>query len=182
MKFVLSSWIGYEIDSSEFSASIETRDVPETVKIFMESHFIDEHFHFSGFAKFFEILEVTKKRKSKKFSNIKIEYASLDEHLKYFTRKFTDKEILNSEDKLIIARIAKSLLQEFPELAPELEECYYRFYRKDTHPDEAASTYLITLTGVPRQYNMNWNDKDGWRNILGSIKRKAPLIWKEYPM
>ena len=207
MKFILSSWKGFEVDSSEFSASIETQDVPRVVKAFMESSFIEEQFRFDGFTKFINALEMAKNKNAKKFSKININSRSITEDLKYFisriieAAKEEDKEIdfknilnsdkwkrgriwvrLDAEEKLRIAIITKFLLQDFPKLASELDGCYYTFNRKDKHPDEAASTYIITLTGVPRQYSMNWNDTQGWASILASIRRKAPLKVKEFPI
>ena len=49
--FVLSSWQGYEIDSSEFAAAFEVKDVPRTIKTFIESPFIRKQFSCSNIFK-----------------------------------------------------------------------------------------------------------------------------------
>ena len=87
MRFIKSSWSGFEIDSSEFSAAIETRDVPRVVKAFIESPFIKEKFSFSGFKILYEVLESAKNSDQDKFSSISIGNKTLDEIFQNFTKK-----------------------------------------------------------------------------------------------
>ena len=73
MRFILSSGLGFEIDSSEFATSLETSDVPRTVKAFIESPYIDEGCSFVGFTLFFETLELTKNQQER-FERLMVKY------------------------------------------------------------------------------------------------------------
>ena len=41
MRYLISNWKGFEIDSSEFWVSITSSDVPRLIKAFLESPFIE---------------------------------------------------------------------------------------------------------------------------------------------
>ena len=45
MKFIKSNWKGYEIDSSEFFAEIQTENPSITIKSYLNSPYIDSKFN-----------------------------------------------------------------------------------------------------------------------------------------
>ncbi|MHA1199342.1 MAG: hypothetical protein ACTSQF_08365 [Candidatus Heimdallarchaeaceae archaeon] len=206
MKLILSNWLGFEIDSSEFCASIETQDVAKLVKAFKESPYIVEDLRFAGFSKFFDTLVSAKNNHRRKFDKIYAKFEdpkmwthiAIKEVLKYFQHQISLKTgidyeslknsdewrrfqpDLNFEDMIKIAIVTKALIKEFPKYAPRLDECYYTFYRKDSHPDDSAGIYKISLTGNPLKYEQNWNETDKWAKVLESLRRKAYFKWTEH--
>ena len=178
MRFVFSSWTGFEIDSSEFWVTITSTDVPRLITAFMESPFIEgggkgnKSSGKSYVPNFLSAIELAKRENEGVLKTIKIgEKPILDLAAEY--NKNSDVDLL----ELSIA--VKFLLEEFPHLSFEFDKCEISFYRKSMD-EEGTNEYTFSLSGAPIQYMVNWYTKDEWNSVIKSISKKAPIGWRTW--
>lgn len=172
MKYVISSWKGFEIDSSEFWVTITSNDVPRLIKAFIESPFIE-----GGGGRGNDVqslknaIELAKRENKKKLEKIKIKDKTLEE--------FVEDIGSQSYNLVDLAIAVKFLLEEFPHLAYEFKGNTITFYRKTAHEDVAVE-YTFSITGAPVQYMTVWYEEEEWHSVLSSISKKAPVNWNTW--
>ncbi len=82
MKYIKTSWRGYEIDSSEFFAALEIEDVPRAIKAFTESPFIEKKFRCTGvLTNIFKAIDLAEREDKNKLESLKVGEKSIDQIL-----------------------------------------------------------------------------------------------------
>lgn len=171
MKYIISNWKGFEIDSSEFWVTITSSDVPRLIKAFMESPFIEGGGGGVDMGALRNAIELAKREDKKRLERIKLKDKTLEEFVEEYGK---------SEYNLVDFAIAvKFLLEEFPHLAYEFKGSTVTFYRKTPH-EEVAVEYTFSITGAPVQYMTVWYEEGEWQAVLSSISKKAPINWNTW--
>jgi len=138
LRFILSTWQGFEIDSSEFSATITVKDAPRTIKAFIGSPFIEDKFSCSNIGScFFRALELAKSIDEQRFKQIKFGTKSLEDYLNNYIEQIV--ELFNS---------SKTVKEDDPSTLPEGRHSY-EFISSTEHSEELDKeveyTYDIIL-------------------------------------
>ena len=180
MKYVISSWKGFEIDSSEFWVTITSNDVPRLIKAFIESPFIEggggRGNDVQSLKNAIELyLDDLKEHPETSISPIATEELIEDKTLEEFVEDIGSQ----SYNLVDLAIAVKFLLEEFPHLAYEFKGNTITFYRKTAHEDVAVE-YTFSITGAPVQYMTVWYEEEEWHSVLSSISKKAPVNWNTW--
>ena len=178
MKYIISSWKGFEIDSSEFWVVIQPMDVPRLVRAFLDSPFIEnrgKERNSNGkryVPTFLRAVKLAKRQDKALLASITLKGKNILELAEEY-EKNPDVDIVD----LTIA--IKFLLEEFPHLIYEFNNETITFNRK-TGDYDVCVEYTFNIAGLANQYMTNWYDSDQWESVFQSISRKAPVRWNTW--
>jgi len=193
MKFILSSWVGFEIDSSEFSAQITSSNPASAISAFFKSSYLEYYVCKDILHGMFRLIDLAKKENKElyqetSFSQMEAKYLqkisvlsrneSKDEELiklsYYHNLEFIDlcKSVENKLDKTEIIEIVTEIndfLKQFPHLIFELYSSVIEFNIKAYE----GITVPFSIVGFPHHFGVSLVDEPAIVDAVQSVQRHA---------
>ena len=172
MRYIRASWKGYEIDSSEFWASISTDEPYKVIKAFYNSKNI-VHKQSAEWVcdKFIDASELAMLINKEKFSQIEEDGTNL----RNVYSQFKDDSQRNLELGLEAIKATNILVKHFPSLLYHFANSTLSFYRTDPHEEETANLYEVSIVGLRTEYSQSWYDEGDWKAVLYEISQEASI-------
>lgn len=172
MKYILSNWIGYEIDSSEFAASISPYNVYDTIKAFLNSSSIKSYSGYNLIDNLGKAINIAKFENEEKYNEIRINGSNLDSY--YSSIKDWSEKDLTKAQVLELVEAINFFVHNYPFLIFEFLESVIYFNRKG----EQSTNYELSVVGFPRTFIVEWYDEEGWKKILEAVRRRGSFAYK----
>ena len=176
--YILSSWKGFEVDSSEFYAALEIEDVPRTIRVFLESPYIQEDFRCSNlFIALIKAVEFAKLEDEEKLGSIKIKEQSFDQIIQKHLISILNllKESKSSSPKKLRISNRKSsyyINQKYTKIPDKLIEAneLYNLLRKMDKKRSMKKTDNESYFKALERYESSWIEKEDLLEIAIYIK------------
>ncbi len=198
MKFIKSSWSGYEIDSSEFFAKVTSSSPTEAVKAFFESSHTKSYTSVKILEGMFKVIDIAKKENRELFQETGLQKLE-DQYLKKIesgakVNNVTNFELIKSNYNNIefvklceeiqlteteILEIVSELelfLQKFPHLIFELHDSIIYFH---INAYEGISI-PISIVGFPHEFRTHIVDEGSLFDAIEDVKRKGKIEYDSW--
>ncbi|MHA1203279.1 MAG: hypothetical protein ACTSQ4_12270, partial [Candidatus Heimdallarchaeaceae archaeon] len=168
MRYIKSSWSGFEVDSSEFSVSITVYDFLETVKAFIESPFIERTgVNFQLSKRLLDVIPTLKKDlEEDNFKDMTEEYPLLE--------SITEGGKVTDDNLVEFCYMIDELAQKYPKVKSAFRDCSLSFRRKNLVYD-VTDTYEIRFFGGTSSYSQPWYTPYEWDAVLESINKRTKI-------